>query len=269
MVTLRLSLLFLATVILAVAQPLTTPPVVVTQMDGYTFPSGGEVAVYAIASMPGRGSPNYEVSYMLDRLKTSGDWERIGESVVKEISSSNNFRTKVFNLQMLSDGTYRLSSFRAGAWLESVRFVVGAPMKVDLSRGPHSEAIILDGFHPLRIVICEKTGCFVYFRRELAAPAVGGYLYQIVEGKTVVFPTCFEQFEPTPANRAVTRGGAFDSAWVRAKLPKMEGLFNFVAPIYGAAVLNGYTIQGLVFDPTNPYEFVGKIPVESVPRPSW
>jgi len=85
---------------------------------------------------------------------------------------------------------------------------------------------------------------------------VKGYLYQLRKEVTEFLPVEFEIVDPKDQtvfiNQPFVRGGQFDLAWVRVKLPK-----NSLDPsrsVYASITADGggITVQGVVYDPTDP-----------------
>jgi len=97
------------------------------------------------------------------------------------------------------------------------------------------------------------------FRGSLGGGSAHGYLYQLREGVTEFLPVEFEQVDQHDAsiftNQPFVRVGILDLSWVRVKLPNNS--LDSTRPVYVSVTADGggITVQGIVYDPTDPVAY--------------
>lgn len=251
-------------------------PCIVSQVDGHLFASGAQIPVHTVSTF----SSNCPVSpfveernggyvfhdplwFSLDRW-ISGEWIRTADQPAT-LPVGAEVRHNLVTYTGLSDGRYRLTVVNgepSGPWyfLEAINFIVGGIQNQYAVFEPRFDLEDRVPYVKPAKVVDEGT---MYFRGFLGDGIrfANGYLYQVqVERKTTVFPVGFEVVDPQDesifTNRQEVRGGALDLNWVRVILPRNS--FNPGRPVYASITANGdgTTIQGMVYDPTDPAALV-------------
>jgi hypothetical protein len=256
--------LIITTALLFPAGAAAAMPCVATQIDRNFFERGQSLLVFARYTFV-TGCPELltiEISdtgmRFYDRLQLSVDrwvdsqWKQYGEQIPAriEMKTSADFRrTKIAEIAGLPDGAYRLVVANVTDWtstfLEAVHFVVGS--------------IPDDGFPRMPFIKSARVAenGLVSFRGLVGNSPVG-YMYQLKpDGTEELVPVRFKVADSNLVNWAGS--DRMDLPWVTAELP--PNLFDSHRPIYvsvNASVNNvdGMTVQGIAFDPTDPAKFV-------------
>lgn len=227
-------------------------------VDNHLFSSSAPVYVFAI-STKGSNCPataTFEKGIIsdpmwitLERLSIQG-WEGLSGQPFQLAGGEYN-RQKVAKIEGLADGQYRLTLVNGkdtGPWYyqDALHFSVGSTIGTTEQRMPR--------FKSARVT---HAGV-LYFRGELAGGFATGYLYQVQKGgETLVvlveFSTGVTSFTTHPS----FRGGILDPPWVGVRLPASANRFDPSLPVFASVTADGggATVQGVVFDPTDPSAF--------------
>lgn len=240
-------------------------PCVVTQVDGNLFPSGSVVVVYA---MSGRVNcpepPVVEISeksfmlysfvrFVLDRW-SDGEWKQFGDQFSARVPAGIYSRAGIAELAGLMDGRYRLIAASGNHFLEAIHFAAGGTGEnaITMLLAPSRSDLRVPYLHSARVAVSG----YLFFRGHLGGRVASGYLYQLRKGFTEILPAEFEQVDPQDTsvfvNQSFLRGGTLDLPWVRVRLPNNS--LDPSRPVYASVTADGggITVQGVVYDPTDP-----------------